>query len=299
MSAYLQEKALVVGQALPFDEASRLIEELLGEPVSDKQIERVCHHYGQVLEEEKHQEPVYQADEQLHYAMMDGSMVLIRQEGWREIKLGRVFAERDCLAEKQRNTIRESQYVAHLGGHEAFLAAFDYLLSGKKQLVAIGDGARWIWEYWDTFHPEATQILDYYHVVEKIGQWASLVFSEPIQQQAWMQLQEQYLLSNQATEVVESVAGLVYQGEKKKLQEQLLTYLNNNLDRMHYQTYLQKGYYIGSGAIEAAHRNVIQKRLKLSGQRWTPEGLQQVANLRVAYLSNQWEAVQNAIRKAA
>ncbi len=68
---------------------------------------------------------------------------------------------------------------------------------------------------------------------------------------------------------------------------------------MHYQTYLQQGYYIGSGAIEAAHRNVIQKRLKLSGQRWTPEGIQQVANLRVAYLSNQWELVRNAIRNAA
>lgn len=68
---------------------------------------------------------------------------------------------------------------------------------------------------------------------------------------------------------------------------------------MYYQTYLQKGYYIGSGAIEAAHRHVIQKRLKLSGQRWTAQGLQQVANLRVAYLSNQWESVQIAIRNAA
>jgi hypothetical protein len=44
--------------------------------------------------------------------------------------------------------------------------------------VAIGDGARWIGEYWNTFHPQATQILDYYHVVEKIGQWASLLFTD-------------------------------------------------------------------------------------------------------------------------
>ncbi len=218
MSAYLQEKALLAGQALPFDEASRLIEELLGEPVSDKQIERVCHHYGQVLQTQKQQEPAYQADEQLHYAMMDGSMVFIREEGWREIKLGRVFAKTELLAEKQRSTIRKSTYVAHLGGHEPFLAEFDCLLSGKQQLVAIGDGARWIWEYWEVFHPEATQILDYYHVVEKMGQWACLLFSDPAQQQEWMQLQEQYLLSNQANQVIESVAGITCQGEKKKLQ---------------------------------------------------------------------------------
>ncbi len=299
LSPYFQEKALLVGQALPFDQASALIEELLGEPMSDKQIERVCHYYGQVLEAEKQQEPVYQATEQLHYAMMDGSMVFIRQEGWREIKLGRVFAERDSMAEKQRGTIRESRYVAHLGGHDGFLEEFDHLLSGKKQLVALADGARWIWQYWDTFHPEAIQILDFYHVVEKIGQWASLLFTDPAKQQEWMDLQEQYLLTNQAREVIDAITSFTCQGEKKKLQDQLLTYLKNNLDRMHYQTYREKGYHIGSGAIEAAHRNVIQKRLKLSGQRWTAQGLQQVANLRVAYLSNQWECVQSAIRSAA
>lgn len=264
---------MLAGQALPFDEASAMIEELLGEPVSDKQLERVCHHYGQILQQAKQQEPVYQASEQLHYAMMDGSMVFIGQQGWREIKLGRVFCEKECLAQKQRATIRSSKYVAHLGGHDAFLAEFDHLLSGKKQLVAIGDGARWIWEYWNTFHSEATQILDYYHVVEKIGQWASLLFTDRAKQQQWMDLQQHYLLTDQAIEVVESVTGMVCQGEKKKLHDQLLTYLKNNLNRMHYQTYRQKGYHIGSGAIEAAHRTVIQKRLKLSGQRWTAQGL--------------------------
>ncbi len=75
--------------------------------------------------------------------------------------------------------------------------------------MAIGDGARWIWEYWDSFHPEARQILDYYHVVEKIGQWAAIVFTDLTQQQDWMQLQEQYLLANQATEVIESVTHII------------------------------------------------------------------------------------------
>jgi hypothetical protein len=44
---------------------------------------------------------------------------------------------------------------------------------------------------------------------------------------------------------------------------------------------------------------VIQKRLKLSGRRWTAQGLQQVANLKVAYLSDQWGCVQSAIQNAA
>jgi hypothetical protein len=55
---------------------------------------------------------------------------------------------------------------------------------------------------------------------------------------------------------------------------------------MQYKTFQEKGLLIGSGAIEAAHRTVIQQRLKLSGQRWTKIGAQQIVNLRIAYKSN-------------
>jgi hypothetical protein len=68
---------------------------------------------------------------------------------------------------------------------------------------------------------------------------------------------------------------------------------------MNYKTYKQMGLLIGSGPIEAAHRNVIQQRMKRSGQRWTKEGLQQIANLRVASKSNQWDSVVNMMKMAA
>ena len=71
----------------------------------------------------------------------------------------------------------------------------------------------------------------------------------------------------------------------------LLTYYENNKGRMRHKTYKEKGLLIGSVPIEAAHRNVIQQRLKLSGQRWTIKGAQQIANLR-AKKSEQWEKIQ-------
>ena len=54
-----------------------------------------------------------------------------------------------------------------------------------------------------------------------------------------------------------------------------------------------------SGAIESANREVIQQRLKLSGQRWTPLGLQQVVNLRVAYKSGREALFRGHFRQAA
>lgn len=68
---------------------------------------------------------------------------------------------------------------------------------------------------------------------------------------------------------------------------------------MMYKTFTNKGYLIGSGAIESAHRNVIQIRMKRSGQRWTIKGGQQILNIRTAKLSNKWKKVTNLVRMAA
>jgi hypothetical protein len=62
---------------------------------------------------------------------------------------------------------------------------------------------------------------------------------------------------------------------------------------------MEKGFLIGSGAIESAHRHVLQQRLKLSGQRWTKPGRQQIANLRFVYKSNERHKIKNIAEKAA
>ena len=68
---------------------------------------------------------------------------------------------------------------------------------------------------------------------------------------------------------------------------------------MYYKTYKDNGYLIGSGAIESAHRNIIQQRLKLSGQRWSIGGAQQIMNLRAFYKSNRWNEVVDIVKNAA
>ncbi len=48
---------------------------------------------------------------------------------------------------------------------------------------------------------------------------------------------------------------------------------------------------IGSGAIESAHRTVVQKRMKQSGQRWSIRGAQHMLNLRVVRKNLQWSKI--------
>ena len=56
---------------------------------------------------------------------------------------------------------------------------------------------------------------------------------------------------------------------------------------------------IGSGPIEAAHKTVIQDRLKKSGQRWKIEGANAVIQLRTANKSEKWNLVVDTIKVAA
>jgi hypothetical protein len=52
----------------------------------------------------------------------------------------------------------------------------------------------------------------------------------------------------------------------------VLGYLQKNVPRMDYPSYLKKGWLIGSGAVESACKTVVGQRLKLAGMRWREFG---------------------------
>ncbi len=61
---------------------------------------------------------------------------------------------------------------------------------------------------------------------------------------------------------------------------------------MDYQKYRPTGAGLtGSGAIESAHRTLIQRRMKLSGQRWGLQGAQNMLNLRLIRMNVQWNKI--------
>jgi hypothetical protein len=314
MSAYLQEKVAYVGQKEVYEEASDSLAKLAGLSVSGKQIERVCHHYGGLYEAQS-TEPVEasctEADQ--CYAMVDGSLLLTKDKDletgkllWREMKLGRVFKVRHHMAlSAKRNWIYASRYTAHFGDVDTFFEKLSREVDPLRRVIFLGDGARWIWDRVSAFWPEAVQILDYYHCKEHLFDFARVslqaaVFADKVAMLEWVSEQEGLLFSDAVEVVMGHIAEIDADSEAvAEAQSKLLHYFGSNQARMRYGTYRRLGYLIGSGPIESAHRHVIHKRMKLSGQRWTIQGAQAVANLRVAYASNQWSRVRQLIRKAA
>lgn len=295
MTPYWQDQCVFIGQAEVFEEGEQLIKRLTGQEVNAKQIERMVHHYGELAEHKMASTETVIEKKKLHYGMMDGGMVLTREDAWKEMKLARIFSSDNHIeTEKSKNVIRNSQYIAHLGSHHHFLRKVETITDELDNLVWIGDGASWIWNWVSDTYPKSIQILDYYHCKERLCQLALETIEEE-NREDWITTQENHLFNNALDQVLENIERLPCRRKSKPLQRATLTYYENNRTRMKYKTYREMGLLIGSGPIEAAHRHVVQKRLKRSGQRWTCKGAQQVVTLRTISCSNQWQIVKNLI----
>jgi len=307
ITPYAIQMMCYLGQQKVYAEAEEELEILRGIDISAKQIENVCHYYGEKLEEEIQQEITsggalpQKNDRKRHYAMLDGGMLLTREEKWKEMKLARIFDATEIVSiNKNRNYIGESTYVAHLGNHKQFLQKVENHLDDKGEIIFIADGAKWIWKWVEAMYPESTQILDYYHASQHLCQWAEMAIKDEQQKKNWIHTQCLWLLNNGVDTVIENIKQLkVNDTQVRKSRNTLIAYYESNQSRMQYKTYKEHGLMIGSGPIEAAHRHVIQQRMKLSGQRWTIKGAQQIVNLRVAEKSNNWGKVIEIINKAA
>lgn len=307
ITRYIQILLCLLGQSKVFDEASDLIDKLVGLRISGMQIQRISEYYGAKLDPAINRnidncipklEDVKKDDSV--YVMTDGSMLLTRDEKWKEIKLARIFSNDKILKlSEKRSEIRDSVYVSHMGSVDVFLPKLERHLCGYKNKVIIGDGAKWIWNWAEDNYPGATQILDYFHAKEKLVILSKYIFKEQ-ERQNWVNAQCDKLMEDKIDEVIKNINKLRCKNdEAREIKEKTIHYYTEHEDRMLYKTYRIKGLLISSGPIEAAHRSVLQIRMKLSGQKWSIKGVNAIANLRCIYKSKAWHILENFVNAAA
>jgi len=308
VSSFAQETMCYIGQHLVFSDAEEVINNLTGAGVNSKQIERVCHKYGQWIEDEDNEcikQEVFKSyttekANEPHYVSVDGAMYLTREESWKESKLGRIYQQDNLVQTSPKRTIlTTSDYVTHLGDHEDFIRKMDYHLENLNTLTFIADGARWIWKWIDKTYPESIQIVDFYHSKEHLCDFAKQHFKDENQKNKWIDKLTELMITKGITPVIKELEKLTIRPKTKDKRDKLINYYTRNEERMQYHHYIEKGLLIGSGAIESAHKDVLQQRLKLSGQRWTMKGFQQMAQLRVIYKSSKEHRIKQLAQKVA
>lgn len=307
VSHHLQEILCVLGQSVVFSEASELCHTILNVDICRNQIQRICKFYGGLIDSlvEKDLEEYIPKLNNVSptdniYVMMDGSMLFTRPKEWKEIKLARIFNQRKIVPiNTNRNELLESVYVSHMGGVSEFFPKLERHLVDYKNKIVIGDGAPWIWKWVEANYPGAIEILDFYHAKEKLVIFAQLQFKDDEKRKAWVKQKTIELRQNLVEQVIEELKGLRSRNEKaKEAKMNTIRYFIEHAERMMYKTYMDKGLLIGSGPIEAAHRSVLQQRMKLSGQKWTKDGANAIANLRCYRKSGAWNIIKNIVRAA-
>ena len=164
---------------------------------------------------------------------------------------------------------------------------------GEKTLVIIlGDGAEWLWNRAKLF-ANRVEILDFWHAIEKAWAFARVRYGEGSELGAqWVKRLSDDLRAGRVEEVlVRLKATSANKEEEKEPLAALVRYYEENKARMKYDEYLEKGYGIGSGAAESAHKQMVQARMRQAGMRWSEEGARRLLALRLRLLNGEWEAL--------
>ena len=100
-----------------------------------------------------------------------------------------------------------------------------------------------------------------------------------------------YLEVDQVGAVIAEAKGLMNQlAADAKETLKAIGYFENNQARMLYGTFRAKGYFIGSGVVEAGCKTVIGQRVKQSGMLWSEPGAENVLSIRCAVMNGDFNS---------
>jgi len=237
------------------------------------------------------------------YIQTDGAALNTRAKdeagsSWRENKLGEVFTTKDIRywtdhKGKCQHHILRKEYISLVGSVTEFkkhLLAMA-LRNGYgqfKESVVLSDGATWIRNMVEEIFPDSQQILDFFHLCENVNTFAKALFNmDASKYMPWAK--------DICDQLKASRYDLVLQ-ELKPFQDKTLSgcsvnlygYISNNINNIDYKAYEQKGYFIGSGAIESGNKIILQDRLKRAGMRWNTVTAQAMLTLKTKAESDIW-----------
>jgi hypothetical protein len=241
-------------------------------------------------------------EESWHYAMpkldaaidtvtvsLDGAMLLMREDGWREAMVGSLSLY---------DTEGERRHSIYIGappeyGKAAFFKRFEHEIAHVKLLypdalyLGVADGTKNNWSFLEQ-HTTA-RILDFYHATEYLARVAYAAHPEKTgkpARQRWHKASCHKLKHNEgaAGDLLEEMRTL---SRRRKLPEATredldaaITYFDNQQPLMNYAANVAAGLPIGSGVTEAACKTLIKQRFCGSGMRWKEKGLKTVLSLR-------------------
>ena len=169
----------------------------------------------------------------------------------------------------------------------ADLVKAEYLRRGgdhHRQVVALGDGAAWIWTMAEALYPHATHIVNIYHAREHLHDLAAhLAFITP-DPAAWPAGRSAEPGAGEIEAIIAAARQYPLASVKADELARKLGYFERNTHRMRYARFRELGMFTGSGAIEGGIKAIVQ-RAKQSGMHRTVNGAASIIALRTQQAS--------------
>jgi hypothetical protein len=311
-SLEMAQQMVWLSALLPYEQCASVFERIAGRLIPASSIWRQTELHGERMEayvarqrDQVSMERVVLPDashdhDQPKAITLDGGMVNIRGEGWRELKVGAVF---DVERRLERNPqTRELEPMAHgvnvhytavLGSRGDFTPALwalalEQALPTARHRAVIGDGAAWIWNVAEEVSPQALQIVDWFHAVQHLADAALALYpedSDERKRQRWLKTYQNHLYLGSIHKII---AVLHRQGRAD-----LAGYFETHQRRMQYLAFREQGFPIGSGTVESGVKQ-FKQRLTGSGRRWKPDQANRMITLRAAVLSDDFDSLWRA-----
>jgi len=297
----LREKLALLAVVVPYHQAPQVCQTLLGSEYHAMTLRRVALREAAHLTASGHRQKLPVREHDRLYLEVDGHLCPTREpkdgpddQGYREAKAVLAFSGHDVAeVSKERHEILHKILRAQITDSETFRSLFTEVYHHARgeqaaEVIVLADGARWIWNMVEDLLPHAVQILDFSHAKAYLWDAAKLIYGEgstfiP----PWVKERETLLLADQVLQVITHLQAFL---DLRPALAPILHYFEQNQDRMRYGTYRQKGYFIGSGAIESAGKQLAAGRIKGPGMRWNTTEVNALLKLRCVFLEQSWQA---------
>jgi hypothetical protein len=231
---------------------------------------------------------------------VDGGMVNIRDDGWRELKVGTTF-DVDIRLERNPQTQELDEmahgvnvhYTAILGSRKEFTPALwalavNHDVPTAKERGFIGDGAPWIWEVAEDVCPDGWQIVDWFHAIQHLTEAAQALYPDDkdlSRRSRWLKAYTDHLYLGRVHKVIAAL--------KRCRRDDLALYFERHQRRMQYLEFRKEGWPIGSGTVESGVKQ-FKQRLTGTGMRWTLDNANRMLVIRAAVLGDDFDALWHA-----
>lgn len=299
-SERLRQQMVWLSGLLPYRQVEEVFERLTGQMIPDASVwvetQRAGQRFGEHLAQARQRVGIERTQwEHWRYdgrarksVSMDGGMVHIRGEGWKELKVGVVA---DLSARGHPLHLKHLTYTAVLGDVTAFHRALWALAVQRDvpyagEVVVTADGAAWIWRLAADLFPCSVQIVDWYHARQHLAQAAAARYpADAAGARTWYHQMSEHLFLGQTWVIVADL-------HAHDLAEQA-RYFHIHQRRMQYHEFRGEGYPIGSGTVESGIKQ-FKHRLTAAGMRWSRLGAEHIITLRTAILSDQFDDLWDA-----